>query len=94
MEADNTTIRDEVRRAAEFYIRGGATQDVTVDIIGRIADRLIAERDALKALASEMLSHFDHRGHPGEPCRRTGWITEERIAIWRATLDNPAEDRP
>lgn len=48
-----------------------------------------AERDAFRALATEVLGHFTHQGHPGEPCRRTGWIRERQIAAWRAALDTP-----
>ncbi|GAA3113663.1 hypothetical protein [Streptomyces echinatus] len=55
-------------------------------------------RDAEQRLAEtrttlhEVLSHFVHKGHPGEPCLQTGWIAEKTVARWRAVLYPPAPD--
>ncbi|MER6892005.1 hypothetical protein [Streptomyces halstedii] len=40
--------------------------------------------DKLGALIEEILGHFTERGHPGEPCQRTGWIRETTVRAWRA----------
>lgn len=37
-----------------------------------------------RQLAAEILGHFTEPGHPGEPCRRTGWIRERTLAAWQA----------
>ncbi|MFE9432882.1 hypothetical protein [Streptomyces sp. NPDC006640] len=44
-----------------------------------------AERTALH----EVLGHFVHKGHPGEPCLSSGWISERTVARWRAVLHPP-----
>lgn len=66
-------------------------------IIGRAlkaASDLVAEVERLKsvrAVAVEILGHFHQTGHPGGPCRRTGWIPEQQIEAWRAALDHPTD---
>lgn len=47
--------------------------------------RLAETRVAL----DEVLRHFVHKGHPGEPCLQTGWISEKTVARWRAVLYPP-----
>lgn len=44
------------------------------------------DRDALAALAAEILSCFTERGHPGQPCTRTRWVSDRTIAAWRSRL--------
>jgi hypothetical protein len=52
-------------------------------------------RDQLAATLAKVLSHFVHKGHPGEPCLQTGWIAEKTVAEWRAVLYPPAtEEQP
>jgi hypothetical protein len=52
-------------------------------------------RDAEQRLAEtrttldDVLRHFVHKGHPGEPCLQTGWISEKTVARWRAVLYSP-----
>jgi hypothetical protein len=51
------------------------------------------QRDRAQQLAGvldEVLRHFTHKGHPGEPCLQTGWIREATVARWRAALYQPA----
>lgn len=42
-----------------------------------------------RATLDEVLRHFTHKGHPGEPCLQTGWISEKTVARWRAVLYPP-----
>jgi hypothetical protein len=49
-------------------------------------------RDQLAATLQQVLSHFVHKGHPGEPCLQTGWVREDTVAKWRAVLYPPAAD--
>lgn len=46
--------------------------------------------DQLAGVLDEILRQFVHKGHPGEPCLQTGWISEKTVARWRATLYTPA----
>lgn len=36
----------------------------------------------LGTIAKEMLATFVHKGHPGEPCRQSGWVPEKTVARW------------
>jgi hypothetical protein len=47
--------------------------------------RLTETRDAL----DEVLRHFVHKGHPGEPCLSSGWISVKTVERWRAVLYPP-----
>lgn len=49
-------------------------------------------RDELAATLADVLSHFTHKGHPGEPCLQTGWVAEKTFARWRAVLYPPAPE--
>jgi hypothetical protein len=42
----------------------------------------------------EVLRHFVHKGHPGEPCLSSGWISERTVARWRAVIYPQAVDQP
>lgn len=46
--------------------------------------------DQLAGTLHDVLRHFVHKGHPGEPCLSSGWISEKTVARWRATLYPPA----
>jgi hypothetical protein len=43
---------------------------------------------------TQVLGAFYERGHPGRPCRRTGWITEDTLALWSAVLAGHDVDGP
>lgn len=54
--------------------------------------RLLRERDearqqlaVLRKTLAEILAQFHEKGHPGEPCIRTGWIRESTIVAWHKT---------
>ena len=47
-----------------------------------------------EAVAREILRHFIHKGHPGEPCLQTGWISIRTVEKWRAALDEHQEQQP
>lgn len=49
-----------------------------------------AEVERLRALLDEVLGHFTQKGHPGEPCVRTGWIRERTLAGWHAAVGGQA----
>jgi uncharacterized protein (DUF2267 family) len=60
-----------------------------VRMAAQYADKAIenGERAArLAATLDELLRQFVHKGHPGEPCLQTGWISEKTVARWRAVL--------
>lgn len=44
-------------------------------------------RDELAATLDEILRHFVHKGHPGEPCLGVGWISVRTVDRWRAVLN-------
>jgi len=46
-------------------------------------EKMGAERDRLRELATEILTHFHERGHPGRESVRTCWIDEATVAEWR-----------
>lgn len=46
---------------------------------GELATRV----DELQATLSEVLGHFTRKGHPGEPCLRTGWLPVKWVDRWR-----------
>lgn len=52
-----------------------------------------ARAGTYRDLAIEILGHFTETGHPGEPCRRTGWIREATITRWRAALSEGIQAR-
>jgi hypothetical protein len=37
-------------------------------------------------LLADILRTFTERGHPGEPCLRSGWVRESTVNAWRAQL--------
>jgi hypothetical protein len=46
------------------------------------AARIAALEDALR----EVLAKFVHTGHPGEPCKQTGWVRVATLDQWHAVL--------
>lgn len=48
----------------------------------RIAELTTALRD--------VLAQFVHNGHPGEPCKQTGWVSVRTVQRWQAVLDGEA----
>lgn len=52
--------------------------------------RAVQRAEQLAATLHDVLSHFTHKGHPGEPCLQTGWISEKTVAHWRTVLYQPA----
>ncbi|MFF3310515.1 hypothetical protein [Streptomyces sp. NPDC002952] len=45
----------------------------------------------LATVLNEVLRHFVHKGHPGEPCLQTGWISEKTVTRWRTALISAAQ---
>ncbi|MEV0526014.1 hypothetical protein AB0I66_21495 [Streptomyces sp. NPDC050439] len=57
---------------------------------------LHAHRDRAELLATTLdtvLRNFVHKGHPGEPCLQTGWISVRTVEQWRDVL-NPPKEQP
>lgn len=77
-------VRD---RRMEQLTAGRATWKAKAEEIERHRDRLAATLD-------EVLRHFVHPGHPGEPCLQTGWISVKTVDRWRAALNPPKEPTP
>jgi hypothetical protein len=50
-----------------------------------------AERRLSEVLTTldDVLRHFVHKGHPGEPCLSSGWVSEKTVARWRAVAYPP-----
>lgn len=48
--------------------------------------RITALEDALR----EVLAKFVHPGHPGEPCKQTGWVRTATLDQWHAVLRGEA----
>lgn len=61
----------------------GYDSDLVIGAGLREGDRLVREVGHLRDLVAEILGRIDQTGHPGEPCRRTGWIPEKQITAWR-----------
>ncbi|WP_075737509.1 hypothetical protein [Streptomyces acidiscabies] len=51
--------------------------------------RATQRADELAATLHDVLRHFVHPGHPGEPCLQTGWISVSTVTRWRNTLNRP-----
>lgn len=62
------------------------------DAAATIANHTV-EINQLRHTLDEVLRHFVHKGHPGEPCLQTGWISERAVARWRAVLNPPKEQQ-
>lgn len=62
--------------------------------VGEARHRAETERDQMHATLADILSHFVHKGHPGEPCLQAGWIRVRTVERWRAALNGnaPAAD--
>lgn len=66
--------------------------DRYAEILGEMNERLVhleQRADQLAVTLDDVLRHFIHKGHPGEPCLQTGWISERTVARWRETLYQP-----
>lgn len=70
-----------IQRAREAL---GAEAPATV--CGGHEARIAALEDALR----DVLAHFVHTGHPGEPCKQTGWVRVATIDQWHAVLRGEA----
>lgn len=57
----------------------------------RARQAAVQRAEMVEAALRELLAAFVHKGHPGKPCVRTGWISEDTITRWRATLGQPSE---
>ncbi|MEU6597828.1 hypothetical protein [Streptomyces flaveolus] len=73
------SLRYQIRRAREALGTDEAPQPEQ--------DQVRRERDELRALLYEILGHFVHKGHPGEPCLQTGWISVRTVQRWRDALN-------
>lgn len=55
----------------------------------RDSERRLAET---RTVLDEVLRAFVHKGHPGEPCLQTGWISVGTVERWRAVLYPPVPE--
>lgn len=53
------------------------------------AEKAEERRDQLAATLGEVLRHFVHKGHPGEPCLGVGWVSVRTVDRWRGILNPP-----
>jgi hypothetical protein len=79
LRADNESLRYQIQRVREAL---GTDEPLAPDL-----DQLRRERDELRSLLYEILGHFVHKGHPGEPCLSSGWISVRTVERWRNTLN-------
>jgi len=87
------SLVDDVAQLVEQRDMHAADAQVIADSNDLLRERLATATE----LAREVLAHFHERGHPGRPCKRTGWVTEERISAWWAKVESltaPAPSRP
>lgn len=81
-EADELVGIMDTRGLGELAVRGMNAVS-SADPGSLTAYRMVE----LETVLDEVLRWFTERGHPGVPCVRSGWVTEERVAHWRAVLD-------
>lgn len=85
--------RDDGRRQLDHYAaelsglraeleRERALKAQVLDIDNLAIDMLRVQLDDAVALLGEILVYFSDSGHPGEPCKRTSWVKESRLAVW------------
>jgi hypothetical protein len=79
LRADSESLRYQIQRVREAL----GTDQAPVPGL----DDLRRDRDELRALLYEILGHFVHKGHPGEPCLSSGWISVRTVDRWRTTLN-------
>jgi hypothetical protein len=86
--------RERTGRNAGLTVEAEATDmgSELDDAAATIANHTV-EINQLRHTLDEVLRHFVHKGHPGEPCLQTGWISERTVARWRAVL-NPPKEQP
>ncbi|MFC8009117.1 hypothetical protein [Streptomyces cinereoruber] len=86
-EGDRDSWARDARRA-EQQAEADARKAYT-DLIDeqKRAGRAEAERDAARNTLADVLRHFVHKGHPGEPCLSSGWISVKTVEKWRAVLN-------
>lgn len=73
---------DELFAATQATLTAAGDPDAAEQV-----ERLEHKVSLLAELAAEILTAFWQKGHPGEPCRRSGWVKERTIAGWRKRLD-------
>lgn len=66
-----------------FPGRPGYDTDSVVNAALFDGQNLMREVGQLRELVHEILGRFTQPGHPGEPCRSTGWIPEKQLTAWR-----------
>ena len=86
--------RERTGRNAGLTVEAEATDmgSELDDAAATIANHTV-EINQLRHTLDEVLRHFVHKGHPGEPCLQTGWISERTVARWRAVLNPPKEQQ-
>ncbi|MGW9437969.1 hypothetical protein [Streptomyces sp. NPDC055607] len=83
--AERDQLRTELAAARTQHL----PDDIAVHYQNAVAAiiRAEAERDAARNTLAEVLRHFVHKGHPGEPCLSSGWISVKTVDKWRAALN-------
>jgi hypothetical protein len=46
-----------------------------------------SEIEALRGTLMLVLASFQEPGHPGRPSHRSGWVSDEQLALWRTILE-------
>jgi hypothetical protein len=54
-------------------------------------EQIRRDRDELRSLLYEVLGHFIHKGHPGEPCLSSGWISVRTVQRWQGALNKAVD---
>lgn len=68
--------------AAEVRQLLAGVESITTEHLQREGE-LATRVDELQAALNEVLGHFTRKGHPGEPCLRTGWLPVKWVDRWR-----------
>lgn len=88
-----TRDADTARAVARSNLRHVQTLVPDLDTADRIRAEAQRDRDQHAAVLAEVLRHFVHKGHPGEPCLQTGWIPVKTVEKWRSVIA-PTVERP
>lgn len=79
---DVPALQREIQDAQEELAR---VEGDRTALLQRIS-QLEGHRRRLSSVLSAVLGQISERGHPGEPCLRTGWISERTVTGWRMEL--------
>jgi hypothetical protein len=82
-EVTHITDHGPGRWRASIPPQPGVDTELIIKSALSTGEAALAEVGRLRDLVIEILGHINQPGHPGEPCRRSGWISEKQLTTWR-----------